>query len=193
MMNSKSSAEETLAHATRMPEWLGRRAQDLPDHPALIVGSAHWSFAALDAATTGLAAQLAACGVGAGSRVAVLLRNGPHFVVAVHALIRLRAILVPLNVRLAPAERRWLLRDVAARHLLIDRHSAAERSAIAKDVSGLIIIQLDAPLTDMGTADQSGPLYLFADSVHPHDPATVPAALAYRPPGRAVYYVHLGH
>jgi len=52
------------------------------------------------------ARRLAARGVGAGDRVAVLLPPGVEFAAVLHALPRLGAVLVPVNTRLSEAERR---------------------------------------------------------------------------------------
>ena len=108
----------------RIPDWLGRRAVDRPASPALIVGSRSWGYADLDARATDLARHLAALGVREGDRVGTLLRNGPHVAVAVHALIRLGAILVPLNLRLAESEILWQVRRAGVGLLLHDEDTA---------------------------------------------------------------------
>lgn len=107
-----------------IPDWLGRRAIGRPASPALIVGSQSWSYAELDARATTLAQRLAALGVRQGDRVGTLLRNGPHVAVAVHALIRLGAILVPLNLRLAEFEIAWQIRRAGVGLLLHDEDTA---------------------------------------------------------------------
>ena len=110
--------------AVLIPDWLGRRAIDRPASPALIVGPRSWSYADLDARATALAGHLAALGVRQGDRVGTLLRNGPHVAVAVHALIRLGAILVPLNLRLAESEIAWQVRRAGVGLLLHDEDTA---------------------------------------------------------------------
>ena len=107
-----------------IPDWLGRRAIDRPASPALIVGLQSWSYAELDARAAALAQRLAALGVRQGDRVGTLLRNGPHVAVAVHALIRLGAILVPLNLRLAESEIAWQIRRAGVGLLLHDEDMA---------------------------------------------------------------------
>jgi len=44
--------------------------------------------------------------------------NGPGFVLAVHALMRIGAVLVPINTRLTPAEVEWQRNDAQLSHLL---------------------------------------------------------------------------
>ncbi len=54
------------------------------------------------------ARRLAARGVEAGDRVAVMLPAGVEFAAIVHALPRLGAVLVPVNTRLSASERAWV-------------------------------------------------------------------------------------
>jgi O-succinylbenzoic acid--CoA ligase len=84
------------------------------------------SYGELDRRATAVAYRLAGLGVKPGSRVALFLRNGLPFVVLTNALARLRAVCVPLNVRLAPPEVRWRLEDcepsaVVTEPALLDR------------------------------------------------------------------------
>jgi O-succinylbenzoic acid--CoA ligase len=109
---------------TLLPDWLTRAAQNYPDKLALRCEGTDWSFAELDRQATRLARGLAAQGVRAGDRVALLAQNGLPFAALVHALTRLGAVLVPLNTRLTPAELAWQLADVRAAWLLADTHYA---------------------------------------------------------------------
>lgn len=103
-----------------LPDWLARCAANRPEHLAAQCEGIGWSFAELDKQVTHLARQLATLEVREGSRVAFLAGNGPPYVVFVHALTRLRAILVPLNVRLTQEELCWQIQDVRATVLISD-------------------------------------------------------------------------
>lgn len=105
---------------TLLPDWLSRCAGNTPEHLAVKCGPTSWTFAELDAHASHLARQLATLGVNEGSRVATLAANSLDYVVLVHALTRLGAILVPLNIRLTPDELCWQLRDVRANLLIND-------------------------------------------------------------------------
>lgn len=105
-------------------DWLAQRAQDAPASPALLFGDETWSYAELDTRAERLAGSLSAAGVRAGQHVAVLLRNGPEYIVLIHALIRLRAVLVPLNLRLAAGELRWQIGQSDSDWLVHDGHTA---------------------------------------------------------------------
>jgi len=110
---------------TLLPNWLTRCSENFPQHLAIRYKDAHWTFATLEQQVTRLARQLAAIGVRAGSRVALLATNGLPYVTCVHALTRLGAILVPLNTRLTLDELCWQVQDVKATVLISDElHSA---------------------------------------------------------------------
>ena len=95
--------------------WLAEQAARNPDGFAVRCGAARWRYAELDAAATEMAACLAAAGVVSGSHVAVLLPNCPEYLVLVHAVLRLAAVLVPLNTRRTRVELPWQIEhaDVA--------------------------------------------------------------------------------
>ncbi len=90
-----------------MNDWLSFQAQSSPQKIALIWGAQSWTYAELDAAVSGMAAQLSVAQVKRGAHVAILMPNRPEYVFAIHALARLGAILVPLNIRLTEDELRW--------------------------------------------------------------------------------------
>lgn len=112
-----------------LPDWLARCARQAPDQLALRCAGEDWSFARYDEEVTLLAYRLAAAGVNAGDRVALLAQNGLPFATTVFALTRLGAILVPLNTRLSGEEITWQMRDARVGWLLYDAHWA--ESAIA--------------------------------------------------------------
>ncbi len=120
-----------------LPNWLLRSAENFPDHLAIKCGDVRWTFAQLDRHAVYLAHQFAAAGVQAQSRVAILARNGLEYVVTVHALMRLGAILVPLNIRLTHEELCWQVGDVQAVFLVNDSTHESQARAIAQVLPGL--------------------------------------------------------
>lgn len=110
--------------ASCLPDWLMRCAESAPERLAVHCGQVRWNFAELARQVDRLARQLAAAGVGGGSRVALLAANGLACVACVHALRRLGAVLVPLNTRLTAAELRWQIEDVRAMLLVSDARMA---------------------------------------------------------------------
>lgn len=126
--------------ASRTPNWLAHQARVRPDRPALIAGGIPVSFAELDARAARAAAGLRALGVGRGDRVAVLAENRVEFVEIMHGLIRLGAVIVPLNSRLAAAEVERQLRAAGARLLV---YGEAGRAAAAVPSGGRAVPMAD--------------------------------------------------
>jgi O-succinylbenzoic acid--CoA ligase len=122
-----------------MPDWLRQRAASTPERLALICRDECISYAELDRAVDVCARRLRDAGVAAGARVAILAGNGAGFAIAVHAVARAGAVLVPLNLRLTPAELVWQLADCHATHLVHD----ASRSDFARSLAvGTAALQL---------------------------------------------------
>ncbi len=134
-----------------LPDWLSRCAQNRPEHLAVQCEEVQWSFAELDRQATRLARQLATAGVMEGNRVALLASNGLPFVAFVHALTRLGAILVPLNLRLTLEELCWQVRDVRASLLVSDDDFTDLAREIKRAVPQLPLASLATRLEDGDT------------------------------------------
>lgn len=87
---------------------------------ALVCDSLRLSYAELDVGVDRLAGGLAAQGVTRGDRVALLLANGPEFLIVLMACIRIGAIAVPINVREGAPELAHILDDCGARVVFYD-------------------------------------------------------------------------
>ena len=127
-----------------------------PDRIALVFGDATLTYGQLDASANRLAARLAALGVTAGERVALLAENCLEYPVAVFAVLKLGAILAPLNFRYRPDEVAYVVNDASPRCLLIgsgyrklaDEAAAGFRSPVATielDREELLVARHDAP------------------------------------------------
>jgi O-succinylbenzoic acid--CoA ligase len=101
-----------------VPDWLRQRARVTPERLALIAEGASWTFAELDRRVDSAVAALRERGITNGQHIGILAPNGPGFVLAVHALMRIGAVLVPVNTRLTPAEVEWQSNDADLRLLL---------------------------------------------------------------------------
>ncbi len=97
--------------------------QRTPDKPALRfrAGEGDLSYDDLFATADSLAAGLAAQGLDRGDRVAFFLGNRPEFVVAYLAVIRLGAVMVPINLAYRRREIAHMLGDAEPRFLLTER------------------------------------------------------------------------
>lgn len=106
-------------------------------------------------------ARLAALGIHAGDRIAVLAGNSASFVAARDAATAADLVLVPINPRLAPAEIAWIASHAKPRALLVDAALAASAPP------GIPVIELDRSTDLAGT------------SSHPLDHARVGATILY--------------
>lgn len=102
------------------PDWLRQRAATTPRRTALIFGNEAWSFAELDACVDASAVLFTDWSIGFGDRVGIRAANSPGFVIAVHALMRLGAIVVPINTRLTQPEVAWQAEDANLARTLED-------------------------------------------------------------------------
>jgi long-chain acyl-CoA synthetase len=84
--------------------WVADRAVSDPHLPAIRQGDTILSYAALDGAASRLATLLAAQGVRSGDRVALIMPNVAYFPIAYYAILRLGAVVVPMNPLLRAAE-----------------------------------------------------------------------------------------
>ena len=117
------------------PDWLAHRAASTPRRWALREGDRRWSFAELDERVSSLGSWLRDHGVEPGSRVAVAAANSLAYAAAIHALARLGATFVPLNVRLKAEELAWQLRDAEVRLVLFDETHEALASSAAESAA----------------------------------------------------------
>jgi o-succinylbenzoate---CoA ligase len=93
----------------RIDGWLSTAAQAVPAHTALIAGDETLTYAELDERARSVARRLAKLGVGRGDRVAVSLEPSAEYIVLVHALAKLGAVVAPLDSRLTATEHETLL------------------------------------------------------------------------------------
>ncbi|GIK66808.1 MAG: 2-succinylbenzoate--CoA ligase [Chloroflexota bacterium] len=126
------------------PSWLTSAARANPQTSALIIGDQTWTYAELHTLTQQCAAHLYARGIRSGDRVAVLLPNSWEYVALIHATALLGAILVPLNIRLTPAEISWQLTHVRASLLIYASDTAPLADACGIE-NGAIVSDLFSP------------------------------------------------
>src|ERR1017187_6650599 len=101
-------------------DFLARRVHAWPDLTPVVKADRRSPYGECATRQDGGAAALRQLGVQPGDRVAVLAPNGAMALEAPFAPMRIGAILVMLNTRLAPAELAWILRHCGAKVLLAD-------------------------------------------------------------------------
>ena len=100
-------------------------ARRYPDKTALVMDGTSLTYAELDARSNQVAHALIGLGLEPGERAALLSYNSLEFAVAVQAVAKCGAILVPLNFRLAAPEIRQVLADAEPKVLFIEPGFAA--------------------------------------------------------------------
>ena len=106
-------------------------AQRDPEQIAVRLDDFALNYGLLEQAAMRMAGILRQHGVTAGDRVALMIPNVPHFVVAYYGILRAGAIVVPLNVLNRRREVEYYLRDCDARLLLVWHDFAAEADPAA--------------------------------------------------------------
>lgn len=97
---------------------LSRWAALQPDKPAIDFYGAALSYGDLDDLSTRLAWLLGARGIGAGDRVAVFMPNCPQYLITFFGILKLGAVLVPVNPMFKEVELRHELLDTGARLII---------------------------------------------------------------------------
>jgi acyl-CoA synthetase (AMP-forming)/AMP-acid ligase II len=139
-----------------MHRGLERAADRLGERDAVLFGDERWSFAGLDAASNSFARHLAARGVRASERVAMMLTNRPEFVVAVNGISKLGAAAVLFSPAWKAFEIDHALRLTGPTYAVGDGDAAA---LLAERLGPNSVIDLDdAALLDAALTHDRTPL-----------------------------------
>ena len=95
------------------------------DAVAIKLDDAELTYKALDGASAHVAGLLRSKGVEPGDRVGIMLPNVPYFPVVYYGVLRLGAVVVPMNVLLKGREVSFYLKDPEAKVLLLDEPTSA--------------------------------------------------------------------
>jgi len=116
-------------------DWLSARARATPHKAFLHVEAETYSFADIDRLARATAAFIRTrANVGPGDHVALLMRNGPASVLSLLALMRLGAVVMPLNTRLSAGELKWQVKNSGCRLVICERDGEAIARAVADAV-----------------------------------------------------------
>ncbi len=112
----------TLGESCTTPAFLRSRAARHSDALCIAKGEERLTYAGLEEGSRRLARGLLAEGVGKGTRIGLLMPNGPAWVTAWMAVTRIGAVLIPLNTFYQARELGWVLRHADVDTLLcVDR------------------------------------------------------------------------
>ena len=100
-------------------EKLNRTASVYPEKEAIIFNDSTLKYGELNENVNRLANGLKKVGIGRGDRVMVQVVNGPEIIVAHYAIIKVGAIVVPLNVMYIAHEVTYIGKDTGARAIIV--------------------------------------------------------------------------
>lgn len=161
-------------------EILEYTAGRLPDKTALIEGDVKLTFSQTLAQTEAFSRYLAEQGVRSGDRVALLLPNCIEFCIAYFAVLRLGAIVVPLNNRLAPKEFTYIVNDCSPRTLVLGYQYWDTYQLFKDDVDHI------PDLIYAGDEPKEGAAF-FADLVKDPSAPPVPPPISFDDPACIMY------
>src|ERR687897_559219 len=124
-----------MTTTSTIASWVTDRATADPGLPAIKQGDTVLSYGDLDAARARFATVLADHGVRAGDRVALTMPNVAYFPVVYYAILRLGAIVVPMNPLLKAGEISYTWTDSHAKVAVVFP-LFAEEAARAAEVTG---------------------------------------------------------
>ena len=129
-------------------------SEQFRDDVAVVCGDERFTYAQFADRAARLAGALRAEGVRSGDRVAFLSTNCHRLLEAYYGVLEADAVLLPLNVRLAPAELSYVLNNAGARFLFVEKLLLPLADAFRREVPGLERIYL---LDDQPHADWLSP------------------------------------
>jgi long-chain acyl-CoA synthetase len=118
-----------------LAELLTKSAEKDADHIAVKLDDVELSYGALDGASKYIAGLLKADGVEAGDRVGIMLPNVPYFPIIYYGVLRLGAIVVPMNPLLKGREVEFYLSDNGAK-VLFAWHGFEEPATKGSEAAG---------------------------------------------------------
>lgn len=133
----------TTATMNAADEIIGRPlAQGLGDQTAILCGSRAVTYSELNAEVNRCGNALRARGVGRGDRVLFLMDDSPELVAAYLGTLRIGAVAVALNVRLAPRDLLFVIEDSACKAIFVDAHfiELYENAASSLEAPPLVIV-----------------------------------------------------
>ncbi len=106
---------EYEVHRLNIASILENSARDYPEKVAVVYGDMRLTFREVDAMASQVANGLRSKGIGKGDKVALSMLNLPYFPIIYYGILKLGAIVVPLNVLFKQREVAYHLRDSDAK------------------------------------------------------------------------------
>jgi fatty-acyl-CoA synthase len=112
-------------------------SQQYPGKTAIICGASRFTYAQFSDRAARLAGALLKLGVKPGDRVAYLSANCHRLLEGYYGVLEAGAVLLPLNIRLAPAELAFILNDSETRFLLFEEQFAGLVDSFRKELKSV--------------------------------------------------------
>ncbi len=126
-----------------LAETFARAVERNQDRPAIFWGADTLSYGAVERQASWLADQLQRTPqVRAGDRVAIWLKNCPEFIPALYAILKLGAVVAPINNFLKPDEVLYILQDAGANVLITDDSMAEGTERLRAALPGLKVLTI---------------------------------------------------
>src|SRR5580692_7236645 len=109
--------------------------QQFPSKTAMVCGGHRFTYAQFGQRASRLAGALREAGVKAGDRVAFLSLNCHRLLEAYYGVLEAGAVLLPLNIRLAPDELAYILNDAGAKILFLEKEFVSVVDSFRQTVS----------------------------------------------------------
>ena len=111
--------------------------QQFPNKTGVVCGNVRLTYAQFADRARRLAGGLQSLGVAPGDRVAFLSLNCHRLIEAYYGVLEAGAVLLPLNIRLAPHELAFILRDAGVKVLFVGKEFLDLVDAFRKDTPGI--------------------------------------------------------
>jgi fatty-acyl-CoA synthase len=108
--------------------------QQYPRRTAIVCNDERFTYAQMAERVSRLAGALRQAGIQPGDRVAFLSSNCHRLLEAYYGVLEAGAVLLPLNIRLTPAELGYILKDSGASALFIEKQFLPVAEAFRKDI-----------------------------------------------------------
>jgi long-chain acyl-CoA synthetase len=114
---------------------------------ALIIGGQHFSYARLEALSNQVANSLVAMGIVSGDRVTLYGANAWEWVVSYYGILKIGAVVNPVNVMLTPQEVEYVVTDCGAKAIIASREKGLPLIGLEKrtSIESLILYGEDIP------------------------------------------------
>jgi len=145
-------------------------AAEQPDHPAVIYPSGQITYNLLSESVRRLAHGLQQSGLSRGDRIAIMLPNVPHFIIAYHAILRVGGVVAPVDPSLRAHELALLLEEIEAAGLIIWGPKLGE---VKRNLAQLPVLKFIATL---GGEEQDSAVSL-TKLISRHSPITDPVEI----------------